>query len=666
MNAITSYPQHLSWENKVFTMPNIPRSDKGQIAVLKSILTMVKEHTPQSQMLSFPGSSSKISLSVACTRLRPMRFVIKTANGWELTSESEYWLKTGDNIYLAAFLCANIKFLGEILFYLDQPKTASQLQEIARCQYGLTWKTKSDINSRLYWLRNFGFVEFQEFSLLYSRTEAGTAFLQELYIEKPVNSITILDDTIGESAVPVSDWAIELAKADNSIKKPSIGYIPGGMLQFDQTLFEYIQLIGNGTEDSVILDYSQKTYQMAPSSVRGFMTTLSNFGVVSRLTDVMYTTTNVAQRLMEHRYTIDLLCVIHAKCKFVFEMLSVLRTESLTNKELAAKAKVSYGFERESIDEIRKRILMLKAAKLLRNVGADKYIITERGIRLLDLLDLQETTEETKQVQSISQSDSTEKNSLLTELRLAAKDSSNFERLERAVRSAFEMLGFQAEWLGGAGKTDVLLHATGSPQNAYTVTVDAKSTGTGYVTDSLVDFDTILEHKKKHNATYCAIVGGAFQNERLINRAMEHGVALIDIDLLEQLICQHSEVPLDVNAYRKLFSTAGVANIQCVDEDRRIIIRNGNLLQAVMDCLAQESDDPVTCGLLQERDIYRSLRNNGQFDSAPSLEEISSMLNFLASPFIGCVEKVKDGYYSVGTLKDAYQKFAYFASMCIK
>ena len=42
------------------------------------------------------------------------------------------------------------------------------------------------------------------------------------------------------------------------------------------------------------------------------------------------------------------------------------------------------------------------------------------------------------------------------------------------------------------------------------------------------------------------------------------------------------------------------------------------------------------------------------------------MLEFLSSPFVGCVEKVKDGYYSVEILKDAYQKFAYFASMCEK
>ena len=82
----------------------------------------------------------------------------------------------------------------------------------------------------------------------------------------------------------------------------------------------------------------------------------------------------------------------------------------------------------------------------------------------------------------------------------------------------------------------MLIHAAGTPQTAFSVTVDAKSKNTGNVTENLVDFDTILEHKKKHNADFAAIVGGSFQNERLIRRAKEHGVVLIDVETLETLI----------------------------------------------------------------------------------------------------------------------------------
>ncbi len=70
-----------------------------------------------------------------------MRLVKKTSCGWELTKESEIWLNSGDDLYLAATLCANVRFLAEILYYLDTPRKSAELQEIAVQEYGLRWKT---------------------------------------------------------------------------------------------------------------------------------------------------------------------------------------------------------------------------------------------------------------------------------------------------------------------------------------------------------------------------------------------------------------------------------------------------------------------------------------------------------------------------------------------
>ena len=59
-----------------------------------------------------------------------------------------------------------------------------------------------------------------------------------------------------------------------------------------------------------------------------------------------------------------------------------------------------------------------------------------------------------------------------------------------------------------------------------------------------------------------------------------------------------------------------------------------------------------------------ALRGNTVFDPAPGIDEITNILEFLASPLIGCVEKNKDGYYAVGTLQDAARKFRFFAGAC--
>lgn len=124
------YPQNRPWDEKVFSMPNIPRGTEGLLVVLYDILQKVKEHCNTKDLLVYKGSNSKITLNEACVRLRPMRLVVKTAYGWELSKDSERWLETNDNLYLAAVLCANIRFVAEVLYYLDTPRKSNELRNI--------------------------------------------------------------------------------------------------------------------------------------------------------------------------------------------------------------------------------------------------------------------------------------------------------------------------------------------------------------------------------------------------------------------------------------------------------------------------------------------------------------------------------------------------------
>lgn len=661
---VAEYPKSLSWEMKSYSMPNIPRGTLGVKENLKTILEMVRNNVSPSQKLSIEGSESQIDLGTACVRLRPMKLLLKTQAGWILSDEAKKWLDTEDELYLAAFLCARIKFLAEILYYLDEPKTAAELQNIATNEYGLTWKTTSDINARLVWLRQLGLVEFQDFSLLYFLTDLGKEFIKNIEIVEPIKQDFSFDETLNEGEIEVSKWAIDLCSNLPSDRKSSIGYIVGDMKQFQKTIAEFIQLISGGKSSDQVMKYAEENYAIAPSSLRSFFSTLTNMGIVERKTSTIYDVTDTARLWSEKEQIIDLLCIMHRQFGFMFEMLGVLEEKSMSNKELAAIAKVSYGFERENLDEIRRRVAIFQVAKLIRNDSIDKYTITSRGRKLLALIHLEKPAFVEISEEHGDESESTPDLQFFTELRLAAKDSSNFERLEKQVKVAFEKLGFEAQWLGGAGKTDVLIRAAGNSLTTYSVTVDAKSTMSGNVTDGLVDFDTLEEHRRKHRADFSAVVGGSFQNERLIKRAIEHNVVLIDIDTLETLIRNHLEVPIQVTSYKKLFETPGIANVTCLEEEREKITRYGNLLHAVMDCLVAEREDEVTGGILQERDIYRSLRMNESFSFAPNIDEISAMLQFLASPLIGCVEKSKEGYSAVGTLDDAAQKFDFYSRMC--
>lgn len=662
---INQYPKDLDWEDKVFSMPNIPRGSNGPIKVLIEILHEVKNNTTASKKMKFDGSDSQQTLNELCTRLRPMRLVVKTEYGWALTKESQLFLESEDSDYLAAFLCAHTKFLGEILFYLDTPKKSSELQKIANEQYNLNWKTGSDINSRLLWLRNFGMVEFQEFSLLYSITSKGKDFLKTIHIYEHITSNYDYDETMNETELKVSDWAFSLAESNSSIeKKPSIGYIPGNIKDFDTTIREYIEVIKSGATYETILNFTQQTYGVAPSSLRSFLTTLNNMGLIERKTDILYSQTKLADLWIEEQNIVDLLFIIQSRFSFIFELLKCIEKEGKTYKELAAIAKVSNYFEKENIDEIRKRVNILKRCKLVKNLSVDKFISTNRGTLLLKKVVLPEKAFH-EESSGTTKEKTDDLSAFLTDLRLSAKDSNNYARLEKNVATAFKLLGFNTKWISGSGNTDVLIQAPSAPKYSFSVAVDAKSTFTGNVTDGIVDFDTLIEHRSKHNANFSAIVGGNFQNERLIRRAVEHNVVLIDIDSLEKLILNQRDVPIKVNAYKKLFEQPGLVDISVLEAERKRVIRYGRLLHAVMDCLAEESEDPVTGGLLLDRDIYRSLRNDTNFDYAPTLEEISDMLEFMSSPLIGCVEKTKDGYYAIGSVSDASKIFEFYTKACL-
>ncbi|MCY9002867.1 hypothetical protein COF64_00215 [Bacillus sp. AFS043905] len=90
------------------------------------------------------------------------------------------------------------------------------------------------------------------------------------------------------------------------------------------------------------------------------------------------------------------------------------------------------------------------------------------------------------------------------------------------------------------------------------------------------------------------------------------------------------------------------------------------LTSSDMECLSEESDDNITQGIIQPREIYQLLKNQQQFSTPPTLEEIIVMLEFLSSPLIGCVDHTKEGYFVLGLLADAEQKFDFYLNACTK
>ncbi len=660
----SEYPKAKDWNDKINSTPSIPGGKNVIVSNLKELLLAIQNNSPLDQVPQLEESNSKSTLNQLCIhQLSAMNFVERASEGkWVLTKEATLWLDSEDILYLAAYFCANVKFFAEILFYLDSPKTSRELFNIAVNEYDMAWKLTSTINNRLVWLRQFGLIEFQEFSLLYSITDKGKEFLKTVSPIMPEDIAHSEDDTLNEKELVINGKFITYFKENkNSVRKVGLGYFPGKANEFENVLFDFLTQINYDSKIESINDFALKKYNIKASSTRSALNTISAMGLIERRTNTSYAVTDLGDSWLESYDILSLLPLFQLNYLFFLEILLELKDRTLSVKELVTLAKVSYGFDKENIVEINKRIAILKQAKLVMNLSAEKFTLTNRAKLLLEqygntfgIEKLQTPINGTTIVDSVD---------IVSELRMASKDSYNPDKFEKVVRDFFALIGFDAEWLGGSGKTDVLLKTTGSPLDSFVVSVDAKATSSNTVTDGLVDFDTLKEHQKKHGSNYIAVVGRDF-NERLIKRAIEHHVVLFDIDTLEAFLNIHQKAPQKIATYRKVFAQSGKADLSVLDVDIQKTEKNGNLLIGIMQCLIDECEDPITKGQLSVRDLYMSLRNNPDLLSVPTIEEIETALNFLSSQIIGCVVKNKDFYYATGSLKDMARTLNFLKEKC--
>lgn len=665
---VNLYPTPRAWSMKAQAVPNIPRGSVGMVEALRIILQDVADGKPQAFPVNIPDSASKATLGVCCQRLRPVGLVREKNNAWALSEEAERWLSSEDDDYLAAVLCANTKFMGEVLELLREPMKASELQDIANNRYSLPWKKTSEVNRRTVWLRDLGLVAFHEYSMCYETTDRGKSLLDLIHVVAPesIDEEEMPDDA---SECSISSWAESLCDrsvTDLKKRKSSIGYCPGGKAELVSTFSAYVSFLETPRSRKEIEEFSMTNYNISPSSARSFLNTLSGINFVERISRDDYRATNLAARWNEESNPLDLCCCLHVNCLFVFEILQELKVQPRSKNDLSAASIVRYGFEKENGSEILKRIHFLELAGLLRDYKANEFAITQAGEELLGRVFTQSVEEEDsfKIDDSIVSGSASRNDDLLAELHLSSRDSSDPSRFEQACAEAFRRLGFKSEWLGGPGKTDVLVSAYSAAKFSYRVTVDTKSTANGLVNESQLNFDTLVDHRKLHGAQFTVVVGYGFQGERIVERAKKHQIVLMSIDSLCELIELHERAPLSAQDYKALFEASGIADLDVLEEGRSRLIRNGVILHAVMDCLASESNDEATGGTLSVRELYFSMKAQNR-KLLPTMEEINDMLEFLSSPMINCVGKIKDEYYAIGSLNEASNKFSFYVNACL-
>ena len=213
----------------------------------------------------------------------------------------------------------------------------------------------------------------------------------------------------------------------------------------------------------------------------------------------------------------------------------------------------------------------------------------------------------------------------------AATDSKNPTQFERALRDAFRYLGFAAEHLGGSGQTDVLVDARFGGDASYRVAIDAKTTSAPSLQDHQVDWDTLTEHRLKHEADYSMLVGPNPSGGRLMERAQLHNVAVLSADALAGLCELHSVRPLGLADYRTMFEQSGEVDLSEIEERAEEANRLVTLAKRLVDAIADLARDlgPLTANQL------RLTMYHQDSEDLPTQAEIEAMLAALASPLHG-------------------------------
>lgn len=347
-----------------------------------------------------------------------------------------------------------------------------------------------------------------------------------------------------------------------------------------------------------------------------------------------------------------IVALLHGRCQFIGELLDAARHSAVTSEQLLAVANDRYGMGWDTQTQISNRRGWLQSAGMLVDTGDGKVQATEAGRVLLTELVLHDPGAGPAVRVSVepvvgdtlielSPPAASKVDDIANAIRDSATDSVHPDRFEQATRDAFAFLGFQAEWMGGSGKTDVLLDAALGATESYRVAVDCKTSGSGSVSDQQVDWVTLIEHKAKHDADYVAVVAPNPSGRRLIDRATQYQVVVISADQLTGLCRQHAKIPLGLDDYRALFTQGGSLLTEVVDERAEEVTRLITLAAAMCEAIRDRSTE---FGRLSARDLLLILAGKPVAEGTTE-DEIRALLDTLASPLLGVLHgSTSDGY----------------------
>ncbi|ORM38181.1 hypothetical protein [Williamsia sp. 1135] len=357
------------------------------------------------EVVSAQGQSRTVASEVIFARqMTRGSFVSRDGdNNWAVTAQAQGWLDSGDDVYLARHIQANVKFFAELLAGITEETRVADLLDLAK-SYGLAWTSSDQVNRRLSWLQSLGLLERWGFSRLVV-TALGHEFLAQAELASP-------DEAMGEAAnqgemgevleIPEVDPIVEsvlndLTPTDLAQRRTIIGYIPrgrkaagaptlperqGGIVESARIFLEFLE---DGASVDEIFDRATEALSQKKSSFTQSMHTFRNMGLIDLVSFNRYAPTEVSTVVLHPGNEIDLVRYLHSKYRFIGELISLLQ-ETVSVTEMVKVAASDFGCSQIDNSEIRTRLSFLVDAGLVERIDWSRYRATRLGLAIASTL----------------------------------------------------------------------------------------------------------------------------------------------------------------------------------------------------------------------------------------------------------------------------------------
>ncbi|MGH1565143.1 hypothetical protein [Mumia sp. DW29H23] len=636
----------LPWASRISAMPSLPGGGANQLQGLRTLLTAIQVNDGRLDADVDFGDGIKRPLRSAVSQVAPAGLIDRISrNQVAISQEALGWQNSGRPHLLLATFHRHIRYIGELLDQLRAgPRSVRDLNSSA-ATYELVWSTLDQTRRRLTWFAGLGLVEYVTTTQI-GLTAAGFAELKLLQLGGPQVRPRAAENPATVPNVPpsIDRLVSELNPQRLLARNPVLGYIPRGKGETD--VVEALTMLVNACSPQIprsnLQSFAKDAFGLSESSFGAVLTTLTKAGLIEQTGFNVYSPTAPASAWLEEPTAFNLALILHAKFSFFLEIIPLLG-EFDKAPDLARVGVEQFGLGRVDTGGIRTRLQVLRAAGLVEERSNWRFQATPLGERLVLEVPVQASSDLTEPDDGASPQDDPGSESrgvaIARELMAAGVAAETPARLEVAVVDALTWLGFTAQHIGGAGKTDVMATFESVDGKTVRAIIDTKASRSGIVAESAVSFDTLADHKKHHQADLVSLVGPSFDGGRVKSRAAQNEVALITTAELSDAVRRQERTPVSPEVLLKLLDSRSEARRE-LETEWRGIERRVALMAQVVAVLANEGRqaDQVTHGALTSDQIYLIART--ELDPPPSPKDIEDVLRLLEHPLLASVRRL--------------------------